>query len=301
MDVAWEERNFDETPLDRPLPEGIVTSSGGGTLLWQDGKWRVEHRNRMSRMSPMERHILQKKGSHLSAEVVPETYDEWAVYNGDSFARRSSQLGHDIYSYSRGQIEHQAFLFPNPLEFGFEIAPRNGSFVEAFATSQLPTHKPVTHWALDSLEAAEGGRKIRISRNIDLESGTWETQYLIDPERDFLAVGLDSWYPPNGKTDEFRLELQQLTDGRWFPREAHYRHPDSYQSWVFSNVSINVAIDPAMFELESIPIDPAKARLIRQDANGSSKVYLFHDGQWVPESLVPKHLRPESGKVHGVQ
>lgn len=292
LDVAWEERHFDQTPLEQPLPEGIVTSSGGGTLMWQDGKWRVEHRNRIKRIDPMERRILQEKGSHLSAQVAPAPYDEWAVYNGDSFARHSLQFGHDIYCYSRGQIEYQAFLFPNPLEFGFDVAPRNGSLEAMFDTSQLPTHKPVTHWALDAVEEAEGGRKLRISRNIDTEHGSWETQVLIDPERDFLAVGMDSWYPPDGKTDEFRLELQQLADGRWFPREGHYRRPDSYRSWVFSNVSINVAIDSAMFDLESIPFDPEKARLIRQDANGSSKVYLFRDGQWVPESLVPKHLRP---------
>ena len=292
LDVAWEERHFDETPLDQPLPEGIVTSSGGGTLLWQDGKWRVEHRNRMDRIDAMQEHILQHEGLQLKAQAVQEKYDTWAVYNGDSFARRSSQFGHEIYFYSREQIEYQAFLFPNPLEFGFEIAPRNGSFEATFATSQLPTHRPVTHWALDSLESAEGGRKIRISRNVDVERGIWETQYLIDPERDFLAVGLDAWYPPIGKTSEYRLELQQLADGRWFPREARYRRPDSYRSWIFSNVSIDVAIDPLMFNLESIPFDPEKTRLIRQDANGSNKVYLFRDGQWVPESLVPKHLRP---------
>lgn len=291
-DVAWEERQFDETSLDQPLPEGIVTSSGGGTLIWQEGKWRVEHRNRMDRIDPMLGQIAQHDGLRLKAQVAPELYDTWAVYNGEYFARRSTQMGHSLYCYFREQIEYQAFLFPNPLEFGFQIAPWNGTFDATFATSQLPTHKPMTHWALDAVEEAEGGRKIRISRNVDTEQGNWQTQYLIDPERDFLVVSLDVWYPPNGKTDEYRLELQQLAGGRWFPKEAHYRNRGSYSRWVFSNVSIDVVIDPLIFNLESIPFDPDLTRLIKQDANGSDKVYLFRDGQWVPESLVPKHLRP---------
>lgn len=295
INISWEYRNFEETPIDAPLPDGVVYSKGEGTWIKQGAMWRVHQRKRRD-IVPVAaaKPNFDKTSDHPSQAL--EEYSLLAVYDGEDFAQWNTKSEDILYLYPAETIhaklvDHEAFLSPHPLRFGFGVGI---AFLdEIYDTAQQPALKESTRWAVDEVESAEGP-VIRLTRSSLTTGGAYikRCEYWVDPRRDFLVVYCAAWETPEEKSEVFEFDLGQLADGRWFVDEARWRRKDDYQVHRFSEVAFNGAFDPAIFSMESIPYDPQSTRMIKQGEDGKNSAYLFRDGQWVPEALVPKHLRP---------
>lgn len=295
VDISWEYRNFEETPIDTPLPEGVVYSKGEGTWIKQGAMWRVHQRKRVD-IAPNVAAMLNvdKKSDHPSQAI--QEYSLLAVYDGEDFTQWNTKSEGTLYLYPAETIhaklvDHEAFLSPHPLRFGFGVGI---AFLdEIYDTTQQPALKESTRWAVDDVESDEGP-VIGLTRSSSTAGGKYikRCEYWVDPRRDFLVVYCAAWETPEEKSEVFEFDLGQLADGRWFVVEARWRRKDDYQVHRFSGAAFNGTFDPAIFSMESIPYDPQSTRMIKQGEDGDNSAYLFRDGQWIPEALVPKHLRP---------
>ena len=296
VDISWEYRRFEETPNDAPLPEGVVYSRGEGTWIKQGAMWRVHQRKRRDSVPDVAAMLnLDKTAGHPSQAI--QEYSLLAVYDGENFAQWNTKSEDSLFLYPAETIQaklvdHEAFLSPHPLRFGFGVGI---AFLdEIYDSTQQPGVKESTRWAVDDVESDEGP-VVRLTRSSPTTGGEYikRGEYWVDPRRDCLVVYCAAWETPEEKSEVFEFDLGKLPDGRWFVVEARWRRKDDYQVHRFSGVTFNGKFDLAMFSIESIPYDPHSTLLIKQGVGGDNSAYLFRDGQWIPEALVPKHLRPK--------
>lgn len=296
MEIRWHERQFSAVPVDTPLPEGEIVSEGEGTWIQDGEKWLVHHPRRRERVSmPQKQMGIPPAAPPLSTSLAEFKY--WAVFNGDYYANRRTQNGDNLNFYSKAMIDAGLInvgpdLFPFPLKWGF--GDGYCYLDEEFERSGSTAPPRPVRWEMERFNS-EDGPKIRLVRLTRLEDRGYDrkTEFVVDPERDFLVVYTGLWESDAEKLFEIRTVLQELVDGRWYPERSTIRRRNSYQEWEFSNVEFNPQLEPSMFSIDSFDVDPNSTRMYRRNAGNSSTTYLFKEGQWIPESMVPKHLRPK--------
>ena len=282
MDIAWERFEFPETPIESPLPKGVKVNYGEGTWTEQDGMWRVHRRKRWER---------PERPDPNSNVVRTETgdqgeYESWAVYNGEYFAFRQKDSAITLFPQEAIEAKvviHEPERFPFPLEWGFNTGSQKPLM------AQYEKAREFTQWRVEEIDEPDGP-KVRIYYG-DADIGG--TERVLDPLRDFLVVRVSSW-DAHGKLTDKKLELQQLEDGRWFPKRATEREKDKWRTYEFSNVRFNQPVEASHFTVESFDFDRQNTILIRRRGHNfaSGEKMLFRNGQWVPESMVPPSDRP---------
>lgn len=283
MDIAWERYEFPETPIESPLPNGVKVNYGEGTWTEQDGMWRVHRKKRWERPETPDpnSNVVQPEASDQGE------YESWAVYNGEYFAFRQKASAITLFPQEAIEAEvviHDPERFPFPLEWGFNTG------TQKTLMAQYEKAREFTQWRVEEIDEPDGP-KIRIWYG---QSGSGGTERVLDPLRDFLVVGVSSW-DPQGKLMEKKLELQQLEDGRWYPKRATEREKDMWRTYEFSNVRFNQPVEASHFTVESFDFDRQNTILIQRRGNNfaSGEKMLFRNGQWVPESMVPASELPQ--------
>lgn len=291
MKIAWERREYPETPVDAPLPEGRVVSYGEGIWMEEGEKWHVHRTKRWQSGDDLPSAGIARPADRLAGKE----YSSWTVYNGEYFAEHNGKLQGRIRLYPQEaidakQVYPEGELFPNPLGWGFGFSGQGYLDVEYEKSMRHGNGR----WAREDFEA-DDGPKIRIRRTIFNRGENipdHRTEFTVDPQRDFLLVALESWELPDTQLTHISMTLGQLADGRWYPTYVTSRDRDRIHKFTFSEVKFNIDIDDVEFTIDAFDMDFSMVRLNRKKASGAETVMLYRDGQWIPQSLVPKHLRP---------
>lgn len=294
MRITWEQREFPTTPLDAPLPEGTLTSYGEGVWVEAGEKFRVHRTKRWERETSGPVPGLPPGARGPDLPMAGKEYSTWAVYNGDYFANHSQRLPDQIYLYPRKVLDAgigaaRGELFPYPLQWGFGAG---GGYVDTEYENGVD--HPRVRWIMEKFEAADGP-KIRLTRQttINTEGRVRRTEFVLDPVRDYLLVAARLWDPSsNAMIIERVLQLREWPCGRWYPGEATVRRLDKYERYEFDEVRLNEPVEDDTFDFMSFDLDYTKVSLQRRDTPSSETRFLYRDGEWIPESLVPPGDRP---------
>ncbi len=289
MKIDWKRREFPETPLDAPLPEGRVISYGEGIWMEKGSMFHVHRTKRWERRDAANAPSLPSNLHGLESNE----YSSWAVYNGEYFAEHNSKLPGRIRLSSRdvldaGLMPPDAFLFPYPLKWGF-----------GYGTGYLDTEYEKSlaldgrRWEREDLKTPAGPR-IKLSRFTRISGTAQEarTDFVVAPEQGFLLASTATWNPSGVQILQLDITLAPVGDGRWYPSRAVRRRVDDFHEYTFTEVTLNPDLDDALFTIDAFDLDYAATRIHQRKAGGGQTRLLFRDGQWIPESLVPKHQRP---------
>ncbi|MBL7645022.1 MAG: hypothetical protein JNK74_02420 [Candidatus Hydrogenedentes bacterium] len=302
LHIKWRTWKYAGSSLAQPLPDGQVVSEGEGVWIEEGDKWRVHHSRRKERAE-----FLLSPDLPSSAAPPPELpqgeFQYWAAYDGEDYAKRTTQHGLDELLFFPGPVvragEHVIVgpsLFPFPLKWGFGSG--SDYLDELYRKSVEKKVEARGIWDVEYF-TDETGSKIRLNAYHSREKRAGRmVEYVLDPERDFQVVYVAGWDRPGGmKTMEKRKTLQQLADGRWFPDKVSHRHEDLFKEWEYSNVEFNISLDPSVFTMNGFGLGPS-VTMHRRNTDGSTSRFLFRDDQWVPEAFVPQSERPEMLRAH---
>lgn len=288
MRLIWKRREFQETPLTDPLPEGTVISYGEGIWVERGGKFHVNRLKRWERPDAA-------NAEHLLPDLLAlegKEYSSWAVYNGDYYAMHSSKLQGRVYMFPRDTLDSQLAqpdgeLYPYPITWGFGFG---GAYLDVEYEKGL-AHSIVS-WKREDYETGDGP-KIKLTRSTYIEKlgGDRRTEFVVDPQRGFMIASVNTWEPAGALISQVTITLEALPAGGWFPSRAVERVVDTYYEYDFKDVVLNPEVDDSHFTIDALIENYEATRLHRRTLAGQTRM-LFRDGQWVPESMVPKALRP---------
>ncbi|GMW02898.1 MAG: hypothetical protein AMXMBFR84_40340 [Candidatus Hydrogenedentota bacterium] len=170
----------------------------------------------------------------------------------------------------------------DPRRFGFTAGSSR------LLKESLFLHREVLQWSLEKLPDSDGSifiiEKINPARK---GSHVDRCVYELDPDKDYLVTRMRHWNTEGVQDGSIEIELQQLPNGRWFPKRGT-RIDEGYSlTMTMLDVTTDMPIDEKLFAVESIEFDPEKATMEVIDAEKRKSAFLrWYRDRWVPVDLI---------------
>ena len=243
IETEWVYRYFEgATPQERRESGGRVLSDTSSLWLIEGNSYRLE-----SHVKVAERH--PRFEGQAKRRTTP--YDFWEVRNGQ---------------WEAEYYEDDPFIKTRPLHFvlqssGLKFPPPAGGLRNGFRTvwSHSESGKGIKlQWSIRTEPSPVGDLALIAGDPIpDSPDQHVRCELVLDPARDHLIVRESYWM--NGTLiEEETNELQQLPDGRWFPKRNERLHGETVSITEYTKVEMDVDINDDLFEMESIPCDLEK-------------------------------------------
>lgn len=276
------------TPTPVPIPKGMRTDYTKATLI-KDGPYiRVDSEFVIE---------VKEKGYRDETSVscclndayyaeVPRGIKNWMyVFEHRSIAEMSD----------KAKFRMSGYFVPNVMYFGF------GTGSTYYLNEQFARRTPRVKWSVREFRSDGGPRYTIIKERPSMVAGKWKrSEFVIDPERDFLVEELTYWDEHAVIRDHMKIDFQKLPNSVWFPKHIISRYVEDK---VFESdhrivsAEINIPVDPGYFQLDNLRFDRNTVTMRRFAWDGTYADFVHYGGQWIPENAAPPGFRPEPRPV----
>lgn len=276
------------TPTPVPIPKGLRTDYTKATLIKDGPHIRVDSEFVIE---------VKEKGYRDETSVscclndayyaeVPRGIKNWMyVFEHRSIAEMSDKAKFRISGY----------FVPNVMYFGF------GTGSTYYLNEQFARRTPRVKWSVREFRSDGGLRYTIIKERPSMVAGKWKrSEFVIDPERDFLIEESTYWDEHAVLRDHMVANFQELPNGVWFPKDIISRYVEDKVFEAHHRIvsaEVNVPVDPGYFQLDNLRFDRNTLTIRRFTPDGTYADFVHYGGQWIPENAAPPGFRPEPRPV----